>query len=208
MTREEVKASERFNMDPLAQRAHKMAGNILSMRYGYQDESNEIALRSAIDGIKATDFKVRFMDLLRAELLAQFQDHDKDCTNKNCRMGQIHAEASFIIQDELAALAPLVANRSATDSITAQQSSELIRIKNDILDAIQTAQRDSTTAFLIISEQVDELFGKQAYGKKDLLSLIKSRLVEVGVDKVLDEGIYEPLMTKVEVILTTGPTPP
>lgn len=51
-------------------------------------------------------------------------------------------------------------------------------------------------------------FGKQAYGRKDLFSLIKSRLVEVGVDKVLEQGVYKPLLTKVEQILSSGPVAP
>lgn len=206
--KEDVIMRERLSIDPLAERAQKMARNLLYMRFGYHDDSNEKALRSAIDGIKAIDHKVRYMDLLRAELLVQFNEHEEDCKESNCRMGQLHAEAVFILQDELAALSPVVAQRNPLDSITAQQSNELIRVKNELLDAIESAQQDSTSAMLILSEQLDELFGKQAYGRKDFFSLIKSRLVEVGVDTILEKGVYEPLLTKVEGILSSGPIDP
>lgn len=140
MERKEVIASERLSIDPLAERAQKMARNLLSMRFGFNDDSNEKALRSAIDGIKAVDHKVRYMDLVRAELLVQFKEHEELCEDSSCRMGQLHAEAVFILQDELAALSPVVAKRNVIDSITAQQSNELVVVKNELLDAIWSAQ--------------------------------------------------------------------
>lgn len=139
--------------------------------------------------------RLRHFEALRVELNELFTSHQATCTSANCRMDEIYGDVVSVLQDEFYTLAPLIAGRNITESMTREEVDQLFLVKEEVLGAIQAGQE---ATYELLDEKLDLILNKTPYGKADWSLLAYGVLTKLAAEKLVDRAILEPMFKEIE----------
>ena len=141
--------------------------------------------------IKLYDFnrdrdKLDFLKILRQGTNSQKENHLKKCQKENCDFMEDRAVGIFAIDQEIEQINKYyIFEAKSNDSFTSEDESELHEKLNDIIDKLNKQSFGQE----IIFEEIESLKNHFNLGKKTWFQLLKGNLIDLTIEKVLDETI-------------------
>lgn len=153
----------------------------------FNDLSN---LKSTISS-KLYDFnrdrdKLDFLKTIRVITKRDIEEHMKTCSNSGCGYDKEREIGIFVIDQEIDDINEYYSfEPKKKDSFTPEQESVLHDKLNNILDKLERQGFGQE----IIFNEIEELKNHFNLGKKNWFQLFKGKLIDLTLEKVLDESI-------------------
>ena len=150
-------------------------------------------LSSKVYNLKRKKDKLFFLNVLRKEVLNQKLEHEKDCSTVNCGISQEKETGLFVIDQEIEEISQSYEYQPKyTDEFSSEQKSELHNSLNEIKEKLSELGFGQQ----IIFDELDELKEHLNLGKKNWFQLLKGKLFDLTVNKVLKETVIKEVYEK------------
>ena len=150
-------------------------------------------LSSKLYSLKRKKDKLFFLNILRKEVLNQKLEHEKTCSKVNCGTSQEKETGLFVIDQEIEEISQSYEYQPKyTDEFSSEQKSELHNSLNEIKEKLTELGFGQQ----IIFDELDELKEHLNLGKKNWFQLLKGKLFDLTVNKVLKETIIKEVYEK------------
>ena len=145
-------------------------------------------LSSKIYSYKRKNDKLFFLNILRKEVLNQKLEHEKTCSKTNCGISQEKETGIFVIDQEIEEISQSYEYQPKyADEFSSEQKSEL----HNSLNGIKEKLSELGFGQQIIFDELDELKEHLNLGKKNWFQLLKGKLFDLTVNKVLKETVIK-----------------
>ena len=145
-------------------------------------------LSSKLYSLKRKKDKLFFLNILRKEVLNQKVEHEKTCSKVNCGTSQEKETGLFVIDQEIEEISQSYEYQAKyTDEFSSEQKSELHNSLNEIKEKLSKLGFGQQ----IIFDELDELKEHLNLGKKNWFQLLKGKLFDLTVNKILKETIIK-----------------
>lgn len=151
------------------------------------------SLSSKLYSLKRTKDKLSFLNILRKEVLNQKLKHEESCTTINCGFSREKETGLFVIDQEIDEISKYYEYKTdPLDEFNSEQKSELHNALNDIKDQLTKLGYGQE----IIFNELDELKEHFNLGKKNWFQLVKGKLFDLAVDKILEKTVINSIYAK------------
>ncbi|WP_111672808.1 hypothetical protein [Algoriphagus litoralis] len=138
--------------------------------------------------------KLDFLKILRQDTFLQKEEHLLKCKTKGCDFCKDREYGIFVIDQEIDTINEYYSYEAKKkDKFTAEEESELHTKLNEIIVKLEKQGFGQE----IIFEEIESLKNHFNLGKKTWFQLLKGKLFDLSVDKMLEKtviaGIYETL---------------
>ncbi|RAV27520.1 hypothetical protein [Sinomicrobium soli] len=145
-------------------------------------------LSSKLYNFKRKKDKLFFLNVLRKEVEKQKQEHEKTCKKVNCSFSQEKNMGLFVIDQEIDDISQSYEYEPKySDEFNPEQQSELYSTLNEL----KTKLTELGFGQQIIFDELDELKEHLNLGKKNWFQLLKGKLFDLSVSKVLEETVVK-----------------
>lgn len=145
-------------------------------------------LSSKLYSLKRNRDKLFFLNILRKEVLNQKLEHEKTCTTVNCGISQEKEAGLFVIDQEIEEISKSYEYQPKyLDEFNSEQKSELHSSINEIKEKLTELGFGQQ----IIFDELDELKEHLNLGKKNWFQLLKGKLFDLTVTKVLKKTVVK-----------------
>ncbi len=150
-------------------------------------------LSSKLYSIKRKKDKLFFLNILRKEVLNQKLEHEKTCTTVNCGTSQEKETGLFVIDQEIEEISQSYEYQPKySDEFSSEKKSELHNSLNEIKERLTELGFGQQ----IIFDELDELKEHLNLGKKNWFQLLKGKLLDLTVSKVLEKTVIKEIYEK------------
>jgi hypothetical protein len=151
-------------------------------------------LSSKLYSLKRKKDKLIFLNILRKEIEKEKLEHEKTCSTQNCSISKEKNTGIFVVDQEIEEISQSYEYQPKyEDEFSSEQKSDLQSTLNDIKSKLSELGFGQQ----IIFDELDELKEHLNLGKKNWFQLLKGKLFDLSVSKVLEEtvikDIYESL---------------
>ncbi len=170
----------------------KEATGFIDTLYRDGDVINLVNLKSKIEsklyGFKRERDKLDFLKIVRQLSLAEKNEHLKICQSPNCQFPEDRDLGVFAIDQEVDDInETYVFKPNSSDKFTAEEESNLHSKLNDIIEKLEKQGYGQE----IIFDEIESLKNHFNLGKKTWFQLVKGKVVDLTLEKVLDESIVK-----------------
>lgn len=145
-------------------------------------------LSSKLYSLKRKKDKLFFLNILRNEVFNQKLEHEKTCSKVNCGISQEKETGLFVIDQEIEEISQSYEYQPKyTDEFSSEQKSDLHNSLNEIKEKLTELGFGQK----IIFDELDELKEHLNLGKKNWFQLLKGKLFDLTVSKVLEETVIK-----------------
>jgi hypothetical protein len=150
-------------------------------------------LSTKLYSLKRKKDKLFFLNILRKGVLNQKLEHEKTCSKVNCGTSQQKETGLFVIDQEIEEVSQSYEYQPKyTDEFSSEQKSELHNSLNEIKEKLTELGFGQQ----IIFDELDELKEHLNLGKKNWFQLLKGKLFDLTVSKVLKETVIKEVYEK------------
>lgn len=147
--------------------------------------------------------KLFFLNVLRKEVEIDKLKHEKICTSKNCAVSEEKKLGLFVIDQEIEAISEYYEYKPKPENVfSTQERVEMHNKLNGISDKLEKLGYGQE----IIFEEIDSLKENFNLGKKNWFQLLKGKLIDLGLQKALNEkvmkDIYQELSDGYDIVKT------
>lgn len=137
--------------------------------------------------------KLDFLKILRQKTTTALEEHKKVCQGGGCKFDEERGTALFVIDQEMEDLnASYEFEPDDGDKFTPNEESKLHSKLNDISEQLHKLGLGQE----IIFDEIDSLKNHFNLGKKTWFQLVKGKVVDLAMEKVLDETIVKEIYSK------------
>jgi hypothetical protein len=130
--------------------------------------------------------KLDFLKILRQESVAALEKHTKTCSKSNCDFVEQHETGIWVIDQKVDSINKYYHSESASeDTFTAEEESTLHCKLNEIAEQLQNLGYGQE----IIFDEIESLKNHFNLGKKNWFQLLKGKLIDLTIEKMLDKTI-------------------
>ena len=134
--------------------------------------------------------KLFFLNVLRKEIENEKLEHEKKCTTKNCAFSQEKDLGIFVVDQEIDDISEYYEFKpKPEDEFSTEERVDFHNRLNEIADRLEKLGYGQE----IIFEEIDSLKENFNLGKKNWFQLLKGKLIDLGLQKVLNETIIKDL---------------
>lgn len=134
--------------------------------------------------------KLFFLNVLRKEVENEKLEHEKTCNSKNCSVSDEKNLGLFVIDQEIDDISEYYEFKPKSDDIfSTQERVDFHNKLNEIADKLKELGYGQEILF----EEIDSLKENFNLGKKNWFQLLKGKLIDLGLQKVLNETIIKDL---------------
>lgn len=150
-------------------------------------------LSSKLYSLKRKKDKLFFLNILRKEVLNQKLEHEKTCSKINCGVSEEKETGLFVIDQEIEEISQSYEYQPKyKDEFNSEQKSDLHNSLNEIKEKLTELGLGQQ----IIFDELDELKEHLNLGKKNWFQLLKGKLFDLTVSKVLKETVIKEVYEK------------
>jgi len=130
--------------------------------------------------------KLDFLRILREESVTQKQEHLKKCTRNGCLFEEGRDIGLFVIDQEIDSInSYYVYQPKSEEEFSAKEESELQNRLNGIIEYLEKLGYGQE----IIFEEIESLKNHFNIGKKNWFQLLKGKLFDLGIEKVIEKTL-------------------
>ncbi len=145
-------------------------------------------LSSKLYSLKRKNDKLIFLNILRKEITKGKLEHEKTCSTHSCSISKEMNIGLFVIDQEIEEISKSYEYKAKyEDEFSSEQKSEL----QSALNEIKSKLSELGFGQQIIFDELDELKEHLILGKKNWFQLLKGKLFDLSVSKVLEETVIK-----------------
>lgn len=145
-------------------------------------------VESKLYSFKRDRDKLDFLKILRQKSVEDLEEHMKTCTG--CPIEKDKKSGIFVLDQEIDLInESFTYNPDKEDQFSTQEESDVHNKLNDIIDRLNKQGLGQQ----IIFNEIEELKYHFNLGKKNWFQLFKGKLVDLSLEKVLDETVIKEL---------------
>jgi hypothetical protein len=153
-------------------------------------ENLKLALTSKLYEFKRDKDKLFFLTVLRKEVENDKLIHEKTCNTKNCEFSQERDLGLFLIDQEIDDISEFYEFKPKTDDeFSIKERADFHNKLNEIAERLEKLGYGQEILF----EEIESLKENFNLGKKNWFQLLKGKLIDLGLQKVLNEKIINDL---------------
>lgn len=151
-------------------------------------ENLKSTLTSKLYGFNKDRDKLDFLKVIRQGTIEQKEKHMVKCKKTDCRFVQEHNIGLFVIDQEIDDINKYYDFEAPSkDRFTSQEESDLHSKLNDIIDKLHQQGLGQE----IIFDEIESLKNHFNLGKKTWFQLVKGKVIDLALEKTLDETIVK-----------------
>lgn len=148
----------------------------------------KLTLTSKLYDFNRNRDKLDFLKILREHIVLDKEEHLKICKEKWCKMPEERDLGIFVVDQEVDSINEYYTFEPKKDDVfTAEEESKLHSKLNEVIEHLSTLKLGQEVIF----EEIESLKNHFNLGKKTWFQLLKGKLVELTVEKVLEKTVVQ-----------------
>jgi len=181
-------------MNIIEKQAEEFADYLYNAGDNNRLEDIESRLSDKLYYLKRDRDKLDFLKILRNHTLNEKIDHEKDCATKNCGFSRARDTGIFLIDQEVDEIKEYYTfSPKKEEEFNSEEESQLHSKLNEIIDKLEKQGYGQEILF----QEIEDLKNHFDLGKRNWFQLLKGKLFDLGVEKILEHDKIKELFQEI-----------